>query len=99
MLGFAFQNSLEIFLYAFVSNVLASYFSGRCENRNIILRAGVYTSLVMVFLTVLFDVFLGHGLKDVPIRFVFLLASGVASSFIALGILLLSRVSLTTRQT
>jgi hypothetical protein len=38
-------------------------------------------------------------LKDVPIRFVFLLASGVASSFIALGILLLSRVSLTTRQT
>jgi len=87
VLGFTFENSLEIFLYAFVSNILASYFSGRCENRNIILRAGVYTSLVMVFLTVLLDVFLGHGLHDVPIRFAFLLASGVASSFIALGIL------------
>lgn len=87
LLAFAFKNSLEVFLYAFISNILASYFSGRCENRNIILRAGIYTSLVMVFLTIMFDVFLGRELRDVPIRFVFLLASGVASSFIALGIL------------
>jgi cyclic-di-AMP phosphodiesterase PgpH len=87
VLGFTFENSLAIFLYAFVGNILASYFSGKCENRNVILKAGLYTSVVMGFITIVFDTFLRHPLDDILIRFVFLLISGVASSFIALGIL------------
>jgi cyclic-di-AMP phosphodiesterase PgpH len=87
ILGFAFENNLAIFLYAFVGNILASYFSGKCENRNVILKAGLYTSVVMGFITIIFDIFLRHPLDDILIRLVFLLISGVASSFIALGIL------------
>ena len=87
VLGFAFDNSLAIFLYAFVGNILASYFSGKCENRNVILKAGLLTSLVMVFLTIIFDIFLRHTLGNILIRLCFLLLNGVASSFIALGIL------------
>jgi cyclic-di-AMP phosphodiesterase PgpH len=87
VLGFTFGNSLAIFLYAFVGNILASYFSGKCENRNVILKAGVYTAIVMGFLSIIFDIFLQHTLGNISIRFGFLLLSGVASSFIALGIL------------
>jgi len=87
VLGFTFENSLAIFLYAFVGNILASYFSGKCENRNVILKAGLYMSVVMGFMTIVFDIFLRHPLDDIHIRFVFLLINGVASSFIALGIL------------
>ncbi len=87
VLGFTFENSLAIFLYAFVGNILASYFSGKCENRNVILKAGVYTSIVMGFLSIIFDIFLQHPLDNILIRSLFLLISGVASSFIALGIL------------
>ena len=87
VLGFAFENSLAIFLYVFVGNILASYFSGKCENRNVILKAGLYTSIIMGFITIVFDIFLRHTLGNIPIRFGFLLLNGVASSFIALGIL------------
>jgi hypothetical protein len=87
VLGFTFGNSLAIFLYAFIGNILASYFSGKCENRNVILKAGLYTSLVMVFLTIIFDVFLRHSMGNILIRLGFLFLNGVASSFIALGIL------------
>ncbi|HEX2967308.1 MAG TPA: HDIG domain-containing protein [Syntrophorhabdaceae bacterium] len=85
--AFGFENSLPVFLYALVGNTLAAHFSGRCENRNIILRAGVFTALIMAFITVLLDGFLHRQLMDIPIRFTFLLISGVASSFIALGVL------------
>jgi cyclic-di-AMP phosphodiesterase PgpH len=87
VLGFTFENSLAIFLYAFVGNILASYFSGKCENRNVILKAGVFTAILMGFLSIIFDIFLQHALGNILIRFGFLLISGVASSFIALGIL------------
>ncbi len=87
ILGFSFENSLAVFLYVFVGNILASYFSGKCENRNVILKAGLYTSIVMGFLTIFFDVFLGRALGNIPVRFGFLITGGLASSFIALGTL------------
>ena len=87
VLGFAFKDGLAVFLYVFVGNILAAHFSGKCENRNVILKAGLYTSVVMGFLTIFFDIFLGHTLGNIPVRFGFLLLGGVASSFIALGVL------------
>ena len=85
--GFVFENSLPVFLYAFIGNTLVAHFSAKCENRNIILRAGVLTALIMAFITFVIDIFLQRQLGDIPIRFVFLLISGIASSFIALGVL------------
>ncbi len=85
--AFSFENSLPVFLYVFVGNTLAAHFSGRCENRNIILKAGVFTALIMALITIVLDIFLRRHLIDIPIRFAFLLASGIASSFIALGVL------------
>jgi hypothetical protein len=87
VLGFAFENSLAVFLYAFVGNVLASYFSGKCENRNTILKAGLYTSLLAGLLVLIFNVFLGHSPGNIPVWIGFIMLNGVASSFIALGIL------------
>jgi len=87
VLGFAFENSLAVFLYAFVGNVLASYFSGKCENRNTILKAGLYTSLLTGLLVLILNVVLGHSPGNIPVWIGFIMLNGVASSFIALGIL------------
>jgi cyclic-di-AMP phosphodiesterase PgpH len=80
-------SSIQIFLYTFLGNILGAYFSGRCENRNTILRAGLYTSFVMSFFTLLSDVFFGQPLGNIPFRICFILISGVGSGFIALGLL------------
>ncbi|MDR2018702.1 MAG: HDIG domain-containing protein [Syntrophobacterales bacterium] len=86
-MGFAFQESFAVFLYTLLANILASHFSGRCENRNTILKAGIYTAFIMSFAMILFHVFFGESLSDIPIKIVFILLSGIGSSFIALGLL------------
>ena len=87
VLGFAFENSLAVFLYAFIGNVLASHFSGKCENRNTILKAGLYTSLLTGLLVIIFNIFLGYSPGNIPVWIGFLILNGVLSSFVALGIL------------
>ncbi|MBA4391221.1 MAG: hypothetical protein C0399_09805 [Syntrophus sp. (in: bacteria)] len=87
VLGFAFENSLAVFLYAFIGNVLASHFSGKCENRNTILKAGLYTALLTGLLVLIFNIFLGYSPGNIPVWIGFLILNGVVSSFIALGIL------------
>ncbi|MCX5804928.1 MAG: HDIG domain-containing protein [Proteobacteria bacterium] len=87
IMGFAFENSMPIFLYTFIGNVLASYFSGKCENRNTILKAGLYTAFIMSFIMLLFNLITGHALSNLPARIAFILLSGIGSSFIALGLL------------
>jgi len=86
-LGFSFDNSITVLLYAFLGNVLASYFSGKCENRNTILKAGLYTSFVISFFVLLLDVLSGQPLSNLPMKIAFIVLNGVASSFIALGFL------------
>jgi len=87
IMGFTFENSMPIFLYTLIGNVLASYFSGKCENRNTILKAGLYTAFIMSFVMLLFNLFTGHDLSNLPARVAFILISGIGSSFIALGLL------------
>ena len=86
-MGFAFENSLQVFLYTLLANVLASYFSGRTENRNTILKAGIYTAFIMSIVMVLFQVLFGESLSNIPVKIAFILLSGIGSSFIALGLL------------
>ncbi len=86
-LGLAFDNSITVLLYAFLGNVLASYFSGKCENRNTILKAGLYTSFVMSFFILLLDSLSGQSFSNLPIKVAFIILNGIASSFIALGLL------------
>ncbi|HPP07245.1 MAG TPA: HDIG domain-containing protein, partial [Syntrophorhabdaceae bacterium] len=64
-----------------------SYFSERCENRNIIIRAGIFTSFIVGFLVVIFHIITGDPLTNLPSKIAFILINGIASSFIALGIL------------
>jgi len=87
IMGFTFENSMPIFIYTLVGNVLASYFSGKCENRNTILKAGLYTAFIMSFIMLLFNLFIGQTLSNLPVKIAFILLSGIGSSFIALGLL------------
>jgi cyclic-di-AMP phosphodiesterase PgpH len=87
IVGFAFDTSLPIFLYTLVGNVLSSYFSGRCENRNTLLKAGLYTAVIMSFIVLLFNLYSGHALPSIPVKIAFILLGGIGSSFIALGLL------------
>ena len=82
-----FDNSFSVFLYTFLGNVLASYFSGKCENRNTILKAGVYSTFITSFIVLLFNAYSGQSFANVPMKIVFILLNGVGSSFIALGLL------------
>jgi cyclic-di-AMP phosphodiesterase PgpH len=86
-MGFTFDNSIRIFLYAFLGSLLASYFSGKCENRNTILKAGLYTGFVMSFVMLLLTSFFEEPLKNTPFKVSFILLNGIGSSFIALGLL------------
>jgi putative nucleotidyltransferase with HDIG domain len=86
-MGFAFRNSYEIFLYTFLGNLLASYFSGKCEGRNTVLKAGLYTAFAMTFVLLLFSAFFEQSFAHLPLKVAFILINGVGSSFIALGLL------------
>jgi putative nucleotidyltransferase with HDIG domain len=86
-MGLSFENGMTVFLYAFLGNVLSSYFSGKCENRNVILKAGLYTSFVMSFFVLLLDILSGQYFSDLPMKIAFIVLNGIASSFIALGLL------------
>lgn len=87
IMSFTFEISMPIFLYTLFGNVLASYFSGKCENRNTVLKAGLYTALIMSFIVLLFNLFSGHVLLNIHLKIAFILLGGIGSSFIALGLL------------
>jgi putative nucleotidyltransferase with HDIG domain len=86
-MGFATESNVFAVLYLSLGNILSSYFSGRCENRNTILKAGLYTSLIMSLIFIVSHLFMGHPLSDLPLKVVFILLSGIGSSFISLGLL------------
>jgi cyclic-di-AMP phosphodiesterase PgpH len=85
--GFILENSFPMVLYLFLGNLLAAYFSGRCETRNTILKSGLFTAVIMSFVMVLFKAFLGQQIGDVPLDILFIILSGIGSSFIAMGLL------------
>jgi len=87
VMGFMFENSFPIVLYTLLGNLLSSYFSGKCENRNTILKAGLYTAAIMALIVILFDALQGNTLANTPAKVAFVLFNGVGSSFIALGLL------------
>jgi len=86
-LAFSFENSLRIFLYTFTGSILAAYFSGKCENRNTILKAGLYTAFVMCLFMIANDILTGRSAGSVSLRFFLILINGIAGSFIVLGLL------------
>jgi cyclic-di-AMP phosphodiesterase PgpH len=85
--SFVAGNDSSVVLYFALGNLCAAYFSGKCERRNMILKAGLFTSLIMGLVMFLSTIFTGSSVTDVPIRLVFVLASGILSSFIAMGLL------------
>jgi hypothetical protein len=87
IMGFMFENSFPVLLYTLLGNILASYFSGKCENRNTVLKAGLYSASVMALIVLLFDALLGNSLLNAPAKVAFVIFNGVGSSFIALGLL------------
>jgi cyclic-di-AMP phosphodiesterase PgpH len=86
-LAFAFENSLRIFLYTFAGSILGAYFSGKCENRNTVLRAGLSTAFLMCLFMIANDIFTGRLAGSVPLRVGFVVINGIAGSFIVLGLL------------
>ncbi|MCK9228304.1 MAG: HDIG domain-containing protein [Syntrophorhabdaceae bacterium] len=86
-LAFSFENSLRIFLYTFAGSILGAYFSGKCENRNTILKAGLFTAFLMCLFMIANDVYTGRSAGNVALRFFFIMVNGIAGSFIVLGLL------------
>jgi cyclic-di-AMP phosphodiesterase PgpH len=86
-IAFIVEGNISMVLYFFLGNLCAAYFSGKCERRNMILKAGLFTSLIMGLVMFLLTVFMGSSLGDVPLRLVFIFVSGILSSFIAMGLL------------
>ncbi len=84
---FALGGDVSVFLYLFLGNILAAYFTGKCEKRTVILKAGFYTSVIMAFTIVLFHTLLGHPVSSVPVRIGAVFVAGISSSFISLGLL------------
>ncbi|HOV90317.1 MAG TPA: HDIG domain-containing protein [Syntrophorhabdaceae bacterium] len=85
--GIMFEMSMSVFLFVFIGNILASYFSGKCEDRNTIIKAGIFTAFIISFMVIVYDIMIGKPLTDIPIKVLFILINGIASSFIALGLL------------
>ncbi len=85
--AFTVENGFPIFIYAFLGNLLASYFSGRVEKRVTMLGAGFFSALVMAFVMFLFHVLLGYPLSDVPLQSGLILLGGVGSSILTAGLL------------
>jgi membrane-associated HD superfamily phosphohydrolase len=85
--AFAVENGLSIFLYSFLGNLVASYFSGHVEKRVTLLGAGFFAALVMAFVMSLFHVLLGHPLVELPLKVAVVLLGGVGSSLITAGLL------------
>ncbi len=85
--GIMFEMSMAVFLFVFTGNILASYFSGKCEDRNTIIKAGIFTAFIVSFMVIVFDIMIGKPLMDIPIKVLFIFINGIASSFIALGLL------------
>lgn len=85
--GIMLDMNMSVFMYILIGSILASYFSERCENRNIIIKAGILTSLIIGFLVVVFHILTGDSLTSLPLKIAFILINGITSSFIALGIL------------
>ena len=85
--AFMVENDISVFLYAFIGNILAAYFSERCEKRTTILKAGFFTGIIMAFIVFLFTILHGHSLASMPLKTALILLAGIGSSFIALGLL------------
>jgi len=85
--GIMLDVSMPVFMYVLIGNILASYFSERCESRSIIIKAGIFTSFIVGFLVVVFHFITGDSLANLPTKIVFIILNGILGSFIALGIL------------
>lgn len=86
-MSFMAENRLPVLLYVFLGNIVAAYFSGKCENRNSVLKAGVYTGLLMGVVVFLVDALLGTVSTSGPVKIAFVVCSGIISSFMSLGLL------------
>jgi hypothetical protein len=85
--AFTLGNGLSVFLYVFLGNILAAQFTGRCEKRSVIIKAGLYVSAIMAFLTVMFHGLLGYSVSDLPIRVCAIFVAAIGGSFMTLGLL------------
>ena len=85
--AFLVDNSLHIFVYVFLGNLVASYFSGQVEKRSTMLGAGFFSALVMSFMIFLFHGLLGRPFAELPLTVGLILLAGIGSSLITAGLL------------
>ena len=74
--AFIVDNSLPIFVYVFLGNLVASYFSGQVEKRSTMLGAGFFSALIMSFVMCLFHGLLGHPFAELPLTVGLILLGG-----------------------
>jgi len=95
---FVFSSIVPLFIYfmshdvtftvfAFFSSVLAAFFARHCENRNTVLKAGVYSSVIANFLILLLSTLSEGESENIIIRMGLVFFSGISSSFLTLGLL------------
>ncbi len=81
------ENSLAVFVYVFLGNLVASYFSGQVEKRSTMLGAGFFSAVIMSFVMFLFHGLLRRPFADLPLTVILILLGGVGSSLMTAGLL------------
>lgn len=74
-------------VYLFLSSLLAAFFASHCENRNTVLKAGLYSAILGNFIVLLISGVTEEVDKNVLTRAGFVFLSGISSSFLTLGLL------------
>ncbi len=80
-------NALPVFVYAFLGNLVASYYSGQVERRSTMLGAGFFAAVAMSFVVFFFHLLLAYPLTDLPLKITLLLLGGAGSSLMTAGLL------------
>ncbi len=85
--AYIFLEDQKFAVYLFLSSLLAAYFARHCENRNTVIKAGVYSSLIGNFIVLLLSGMSESLDKNLLMRGGFVFLSGISSSFLTLGLL------------
>lgn len=81
------ERDFAIPVYAFISSLLAAFFSGHSESRMTVIKAGLYSGIVTTFILILLSGFFGFEQRDILSKTLAVLMSGILSSLVAFGLL------------
>lgn len=81
------ERNIPLPIYAFISSLLAAFFSAHSESRMTVIKAGLYSGILTSFILTLVSGFFGFESDEILTTTLSVLLSAVSSSFLAFGLL------------